>query len=244
MARAIRNEQRNAILNALSPTDFALLQPHLQPMQFPFRHRMQPANRRIRTVYFIESGLGSVVAVSGGERRQAEVAVIGREGMTGLPVVLGADRSPCEIFMQVEGSGQSIDADKLCGAMHQSITLVRCFMRFAYVFSVQSNYTALANAKGTIEERLARWLLMAQDRIGSDVLELTHEFLALMLGVRRAGVTVALQHLEAKAILQTTRGAVTIADRDGLAESANGLYGQPEVEFERLFPAGQPAFSA
>lgn len=243
MPRALENQQRNAILNALPPTDFALLQPHLQSVPLPFRQRMQSANRRIRTVYFIESGLGSVVAIGGGERRQAEVAVIGREGMTGLPLVLGADRSPCEIFMQVEGSGQSIGADQLAKAMDQSITMTRCFLRFAHVFAVQASYTALANAKGTIEERLARWLLMAHDRLGSDTLELTHEFLALMLGVRRAGVTVAVQHFEAKAIIQTARGAVTVIDRDGLEECANGLYGQPEAEFERLFPNGRSAFS-
>ena len=77
---------------------------------------------------------------------------------------------------------------------------------------------------------------MAQDRIGSDVLELTHEFLSLMLGVRRAGVTIALQHFETRAIIYTARGAVTVTDRGGLEECANGLYGQPEAEFERLFP--------
>src|SRR5262245_36743377 len=95
------NKQRNAILNALSPPDLRLLEPHLRPVPLPFRHRMQSANRRVQTVYFLESGLGSVVAVGGG-RRQAEVGVIGREGMTGLPVVLRAERAPCEIFMQVE----------------------------------------------------------------------------------------------------------------------------------------------
>ena len=145
--------------------------------------------------------------------------------------------------MQVEGSGQAIGADQLSGAMEQSVTMVRCFLRFAHVFAVQSSYTALANARGKIEERLARWLLMAQDRIGSDSLELTHEFLALMLGVRRAGVTTALQQLESKAVLQTARGAVTIADREGLEECANGLYGHPEAEFERLFPNGRFAFT-
>jgi CRP-like cAMP-binding protein len=236
MDQVVQNKQRNAILNALSPTDFALLQPHLQFVALPFRHRMQQANRRIKTVYFIESGLGSVVAIGSGERRQAEVGVIGREGMTGLPIVLGAERSPCEIFMQVEGRGQSIDADLLSGAMDQSLTMARCFTRFAHVFAVQASYTALANAQGKIEERLARWLLMAQDRIGSDVLELTHEFLALMLGVRRAGVTEALRQLQCKAVLGTARGVVTIADRGGLEECADGLYGQPETEFERLFP--------
>jgi CRP-like cAMP-binding protein len=240
MAPAPQNAQRNAVLNALSPPDFALLAPHLQSVPLPFRHRMQSANRRIKTVYFIESGLGSVVATGGGQHRQAEVAVIGREGMTGIPVVLGTERSPCEIFMQVEGSGRSIGADQLSEAMDQSGTMARCFLRYAHIYAVQASYTALANAKGKIEERLARWLLMAQDRIGSDVLELTHEFLALMLGVRRAGVTVALQHFEASSI-KTARGAVTIVDRESLEECANGLYGQPEAEFERLFPNGHLA---
>jgi hypothetical protein len=127
MHSAPDNAQRNAILNALSPADYALLQPHLEPAPLPFRHRMQSANRRIHSVYFIESGLGSVVAIGSGERRQAEVAVIGPESMTGLPVVLGAERSPCEIFMQVEGNGQCIAAADLKEAMNQTPP---CFAAF------------------------------------------------------------------------------------------------------------------
>jgi CRP-like cAMP-binding protein len=208
-----------------------MLQPYLQSVALPFRHRLQAANSRIPTIAFIESGLGSVVAI-GGKRRQAEVGVIGREGMTGLPIVLGAERSPCEIC-------QSIDADHLSDAMDRSLTMARCFQRFAHVFAVQASCTALANAQGRVEERLARWLLMAHDRIGSDMLKLTHEFLALMLGVRRAGVTTALRHLEQNAIIDMARGVVTIVDRGRLEECADGLYGQPEAEFERLFPASQ-----
>ena len=215
-----------------------MLQPYLQSVALPFRHRLQAANSRIPTIAFIESGLGSVVAI-GGKRRQAEVGVIGREGMTGLPIVLGAECSPCEIFMQVGGSGQSIDADHLSDAMDRSLTMARCFQRFAHVFAVQASCTALANAQGRVEERLARWRLMAHDRIGSDMLKLTHEFLALMLGVRRAGVTTALRHLEQNAIIDMARGVVTIVDRGRLEECADGLYGQPEAEFERLFPASQ-----
>jgi CRP-like cAMP-binding protein len=187
-------------------------------------------------VYFLESGLGSVVAAGNGERRQAEVAVIGREGMTGLPVVLDAHRAPCDVFMQVEGNGKCISADNFRTSMDQSVTLLRCFLRFAHVFAVQASYTALANAQGTIEERLARWLLMAHDRIESDTLVLTHEFLALMLGTRRAGVTTALGHFERRGVVGTMRGAVTVEDREGLEECANGLYGVPEAEYERLFP--------
>lgn len=229
------NVQRNRILNAMSNSDLALLQPYLEPTPLRFRQRLQTANRQIKDVYFPESGIASVVAVSGGERRQAEVAVVGREGMTGLPVVHGAGRSPCDVFIQVEGGAQRISAEALREVMDQSPSLLRCFLRFAHVFGVQSGWTALANAQGKVEERLARWLLMAQDRIEADELVLTHEFLALMLGVRRAGVTTALQQFERKGVVETARGAVTVRDREGLEECANGLYGVPEAEFERLF---------
>ena len=117
-----RNEQHNRILNALSSSDLALLQPHLEPVPLRFRDRLQSANREVKHAYFPESGLGSVVAIGGGERRQAEVAVVGWEGMTGLPVVLGAGRSPCDIFMQVEGAGQR--AGRQAGAMAEALEAV------------------------------------------------------------------------------------------------------------------------
>jgi CRP-like cAMP-binding protein len=99
---------------------------------------------------------------------------------------------------------------------------------------VQSAWTALANAQGKIEERLSRWLLMAQDRLQSDKLLLTHEFLSIMLGVRRPGVTSALQELESRSLIATARGQITIRDRDG-RRNRQRLYGTPEAEFERLF---------
>lgn len=189
VGQAASNVRRNRILGAISNADLARLQPHLQPTPLKFRQRLQSANRQIRAVYFPESGIASVVSVGGGERRQAEVALIGREGMTGLPVVHGADRSPCDVFIQVEGEGQCISTEQLRQLMEQSPTLLQCFLRYAHVFAVQSGYTALANARGNIEERLARWLLMTRDRVDDDEMVLTHEFIALMLGVRRAGVT-------------------------------------------------------
>ena len=126
-------------------------------------------------------------------------------------------------------------ASLLRGLMEKSPALAAGLMRYAHVFAVQAGHTALANAQGKIEERLARWLLMAHDRL-DDELHLTHEFQSIMLGVRRAGVTTALHQLEKLALISTTRGCVTVLDRHGLEESANGLYGVPEAEFERLFP--------
>jgi CRP-like cAMP-binding protein len=196
---------------------------------------LQQANRRIRAVYFIEAGLASVVAIGGGSRKQAEVTVIGHEGMAGVALLFGADRAPCDVFMQVEGEGQCIEAEDFLEAVDKSPSLLRTLLRYAHVYNVQSAYAALANAHGKLEERLARWLLMAQDRLGGADMPLTHEFLSLMLGVRRAGVSVALEHFEDKGLIGTARGSVTVLDRDGLLENANGLYGQPEAEAERLF---------
>jgi CRP-like cAMP-binding protein len=231
----IRSGLRNRILGSLGKTDFALLQPHLVPVRLRFRQPLQSPNRRVKAAYFPDSGIASLVAIAKGHRSQIEVAVIGCEGMTGLPIVLDTGRSPCEIFVQVEGQGRCIPAHNLESAMESSATLKNVFLKYAHVLDVQASYTALANACGKLEERLARWLLMAQDRIAQDELELTHEFLALMLGVRRAGVTVGLQHFELRGLVATRRGYIVIRDRAGLEESASGLYGAPEAEYERLF---------
>jgi CRP-like cAMP-binding protein len=225
---------RNRVLNALSAEDFKRVQPHLEKVPLKFRQRLQSENRPIKHVYFPESGLASIVAIGGGERRQAEVAVVGHEGMTGLPLVLGVERSPCEVFVQVEGAAHCIAADAMRGLMDRS-SILNVFLRYAHVHAVQAGFTALANARGNIPERLARWLLMARDRLDSDRMLLTHDYLALMLGVRRAGVTGALQDFERRGLISTARGTVTIRSRHGLEVCADGLYGAPEAEFERVF---------
>ena len=229
------NEPRNRLLSCLTCTDLALLQRYLEPVALKFRERLESANRKIKNAYFIEKGIASVVAVANGQHRQAEVAIVGREGMTGLAVVLGADRSPLETYVQVEGEGQCIAAADLRRAMAESGSLAQILLRYAHVFVVQASHSVLANAQGKIEERLARWLLMAHDRMDGNDLYITHEFLAVMLGVRRAGVTTALHQLESRALISMVRGNITIIDREGLEENANGLYGMPEAEFDRLF---------
>jgi CRP-like cAMP-binding protein len=236
MEELVRSGLRNRILASIEEADFALLRPHLVPVTLSFRQRLQAANRRVKAAYFLDGGIASVVAVTTGSHSQAEIAVIGWEGMTGLPIVLGADRSACEVFIQAEGHGHRIAAEDLRNAMNQSPSLVSVLLKYVHVFTVQVGHTALANAHGKVEERLARWLLMAEDRIVKHELLLTQEFLALMLAVGGAGVTMALQHFESRGLVTTGHGSITINDRDGLEESANGLYGVPEAEFERLFP--------
>jgi CRP-like cAMP-binding protein len=224
----------NRLLQSLSPEDFGLLEPHLETVDLPLRQRLELPNKRINHVYFIENGFASVVANGAGEK-SIEVGLIGQEGMTGLAVVMATDRTPHETFMQFAGSGQRIGVADFNRAMEQSAGLRLSVLHYAHTFLVQATYTAAANGRGKIEERLARWLLMAQDRVGATEMTLTHEFLAMMLGVRRPGVTVALNMLESRGLIQVSRGRITIVDRDGLTENANGCYGAPEAEFERLF---------
>ena len=141
--------------------------------------------------------------------------------------MLGNDRSPHENFIQVAGEGSRIHADKLREAMRQSRSLEKAFLKFAHSFLNQTANTAFSNGTATLEERLARWLLMAHDRLDGDE-TLTHEFLSLMLGVRRAGVTVALNYLEHRGVIRLSRSKIVITDRKGLKASANGTYHEPE----------------
>jgi CRP-like cAMP-binding protein len=236
MGRALPADQkiiRNRILAGLSADDFARLRPHLEAADLPVRKMLEGRNRRIDHVWFLESGIASVV-VAAGSQHMVEAGVIGAEGMTGSAVIMAAGRTPNETFMQSGGAGWRIATTDLVSAMDDSALLRSHLFRHAHVFQVQTSFTALANARYKMEERLARWLLMAQDRVGPDI-ALTHEFLALMLGVRRPGVTTAMNELEKRNILRATRGAITIMDRAALEDAANGSYGVPEAEYERLF---------
>ncbi len=226
--------KQNRILAALSNEDFGLLQPSLEPVELQLRQRLESPNRQIGHVYFVEQGFASVVANSFGDRN-IEVGLIGREGMTGLAIVMGTDRSPNETMVQGKGKGVRIAADELRQALARSAAMHTLFLRYAHVFGVQASQTALVNGRAKLEERLARWLLMAHDRIDGDEVALSHEFLAIMLGVRRAGVTVALNQLAKDGVIATQRGSISIIDRKGLEEAAHGSYGTPEAEFRRLF---------
>lgn len=219
---------KNRILSRLSDDDAALLTPDLEPVELALRQVLETPDKPIKHAYFIEYGLASIVAANGHKR--LEVGLIGCEGVTGLAIVLGNDRSLNETFMQVAGQGQRVAADKLRRAIAESRSLERALVGFAYSFMNQTANTALSNGTATLEERLARWLLMANDRLRGDEVPLTHEFLSLMLGVRRAGVTVALHYLEQRALIRLARKQIVITDRKGLKAAANGTYHEPEAK--------------
>jgi len=181
----------------------------------------------------MEAGIASVVAVQPDETR-VEVGLVGCEGMTGIAVVLGDDQSPHSTYIQVAGEAQWIKADQLRKAMMASESLRTLLLKYVQAFMVQTAQTAIANARAHIDQRLARWILMAHDRTRDKALPLTHEFLAVMLGVRRAGVTVALHSFERRGLIATCRGQLTLINRKGIEQVAGSFYGIPEAELKRL----------
>ena len=224
---------RNRLLAALSPKDFSLLQPQFELGTLPVRTRLAEAGTPIEHVYFLEEGIASIVA-STSQGRRIEVGIVGREGLTGIPVLLGTDRIPHESFVQTPGAAVRIKADDLRRAVLASASLHQHLLRYAQALMIQMCQTALANSSHVIEERLARWLLMCHDRMDGDELSTTHEFLSLMLDVRRASVTEALQALEDRGLISTKRGQVIVLDRAKLEDVAGDSYGVPEAEYTRL----------
>jgi CRP-like cAMP-binding protein len=190
-------------------------------------------NRPIEEVCFPETGIASVVAEHPGGRR-IEIGIVGCEGVTGSAVVLGSDRTPHSTYMQVAGEGYRLPVSKLRELISKSAALHGILLKFVQAFMVQTAHTAIANARATLSERLARWLLMAHDRVPGDDLALTHEFLSLMLAVRRPGVTEALKSLEDAGLIQCARGQITLLDRKGIEKIAGSYYGVPEAEYRRL----------
>jgi CRP-like cAMP-binding protein len=228
-----RKPNSNQLLTALTPADLALLQPHLTVVTLKLLQVLEKPNKPIQHIYFMHTGIASVVALQSDAAR-VEIGLIGREGMTGTSVLLGSGQSPHSTYMQAAGSGEQIAADALRVAMQESGTLQRMLLKYVQSFMVQTAHTAIANARAKLPERLARWVLMAQDRIGRETLVLTHEFLGLMLGVRRAGVTESLQDLQRRRLIKAGRGKIVVLDRNGLMRVAGDYYGMPEREYRRL----------
>jgi CRP-like cAMP-binding protein len=224
---------RNLVLGKLPAADLALVAPHLERVELPHRHRLAQADRRIDRIYFLDSGIASVTT-SAPRDKPIEIGMIGREGVTNLPVILGVDRAPSDTFMQIPGAGHAMPAGALRAGMEESVSLARWLLRCAQAFMVQTASTILANGRATLPERLARWLLMAHDRLEGDEVPLTHEFLAIMLGVRRSGVTVALKQFEDEGLVAGERSLVVVLDRTGLEARAGGFYGTAEAELRRL----------
>ena len=214
---------RNKILLSLSDTDYHRLRPHLEFLSLPSHYTLQEARRTLRYAYFLNRGLASVVVSTRGGR-DVEAGVTGNEGFVGAPLAVGLYRSPLCVVMQIGGDGFRISAPDLETALEAMPDLQLKLSRFAVLQGMQTAQTAACNRLHNVGQRLARWLLMSQDRIGRGPLQLTHDFLATMLGTDRPSVTLAAGALQKKRIIRYPRGAVHILNRKKLEDAACACY--------------------
>jgi CRP-like cAMP-binding protein len=223
---------RNRLLKALSPDDFGLLHPYLEPVEFTLREMVVEAGEPIQHAHFIGDGIVSLLAKLPHDR--IEIGMMGREGMTNVAAAFGAERSPHAMMCQADGQGLRISAGDLRSVVQQSPSLSGLLGRYLYYLTIQAGQTAYANASMNVEARLARWVLMTHDRVDGFELSLTHDFLAMMLGVRRPGVTTATHVLEGAGMIRAERGRIIVLNREKLEELADDAYGLAEAEYERL----------
>jgi CRP-like cAMP-binding protein len=210
---------QNRLLAAISAEELERLTPHFQTIPLVFKETLFEAGDRTEFIYFPLSGMISLVA-STESGSFIEVGIIGKEGMTGVPVVLGDDISSLLGVVQAPGSALKLSATILKEEVQRHGELYSVLLRYTRFVLAQATQSAVCNRLHSLDQRFARWLLGVRDRVGADTFPMTHEFLAYMLGVRRAGVTVAAKGFQQAGIIRYARGQMTILDVDGLEASA------------------------
>jgi CRP-like cAMP-binding protein len=225
---------RNAILSRLSTERLTKLRPHLRPIELEIKQDIFQPNQPIRKAYFVETGMISVVSIME-DGRGIEVGTIGREGIAGGFVLLGAESVPYKYFVQIAGSAHVVDAGVLKDFADGDTALRDLILRGHVAFQTQTMQSVACNGLHSITQRCCRWLLMSQDRINGDAVPLTHEFLALMLGVRRASVSEVLQPLQDRGWIRSNRGTIVILDRKSLESGSCECYQLIAAEQKKLF---------
>jgi CRP-like cAMP-binding protein len=223
---------RNLLLDALPSEDYERLRERLEPVALPAGMPIYEANEPITHVYFVTSGIISMVTAM--QEGTVEVGVTGCEGMAGIPIVLYADSMPTRAFVQVEGDALRLSAQELRDAMDESPTLRRLLSRYALALFDQAAQSVACNRLHSLEERCARWLLMTHDRVRSDVMPLKQTFLAEMLGVHRPAVTVAAGTLQRAGMITYARGKMRILDREALEGASCACYRIIKRSMEQL----------
>lgn len=231
--RKISEAHANRLLGLLPLKDYQRLRPNLHRIPLEYKQSLYRANKPIEFIYFIETGVGSLVnTMKNGDA--AEVGTIGNEGLVGLPIVLGDNRAPTNVYVQVPGSGLRIRASLFEKELAQSKSMRTVMLHYSHAFFNQVAQSAACNHYHSLQQRCCRWLLMTHDRMQSDDFLLTQEFLAMMLGVQRTGVTAAAGALQRAGLIRYRRGDVTIIDRRGLERRSCECYNVSKMEFDRL----------
>ena len=213
----------NKILLSIPDAEFELIGPHLEFLDLPGRLNLHEPNEKQLYVYFLNRGLASIV-VSMRDEREVEAGVVGCEGAVGTALAVGLDRSPLRVIVQIEGHGFRIAARALQATLQSTPELQMRLNRYAVLQGMQVAQTAACNRLHEVQQRLARWLLMAHDRVGTRSLPLTHDFLAIMLGTDRPTVTLAAGALQQDKAIQYGRASVNVLDREKLESSACECY--------------------
>src|SRR5450756_1551499 len=214
----------NIILLSISDSDYSSLRPHLEYVSLPNHLVLHEAGGKLEFAYFPNRGLISLVVVMK-DGKTAEAGIVGNEGFTGTPAAVGLSKSPLQAVVQITGDGFRVEVGALQNTLESAPHLQSMLSRYAAIRSMQVAQTAACNRLHDIEQRLARWLLLTQDRVASESLPITHDFLATMLGTDRPSVSLAAGVLQNKKLIEYTRGAVKIVNRKTLEDSACECYG-------------------
>jgi CRP-like cAMP-binding protein len=214
---------RNKILLALPKNEHDAIFPKLEFVSLSLGTVLTVKNAPIKFAYFVNAGLASVLTVMA-NNKSAEVGLCGKEGVVGLPLTVGFATSSTQALVQVSGSAFRTSAEHFVVALRQCPSLAIALQRFSQEMGLQAAQLAACNLLHETDERLARWLLMAQDRVGNESIPFTHDALSLMLGTRRATVTVAAGILQKAGVITYKRGVVTIEDRTLLEEASCECY--------------------
>lgn len=224
---------RNRLLAAIPAEAYETLRARLEPVALKRGDVLIASNEPFTHVSFVESGIVSAVA-NMAEDRRIEIGLVGYEGFVGAPLLLDVDRSPHESFVQMEATVLRLPNPDLLEVLDQHPTVRSMLLRYVHVFQIQTAQTALSNGSYSLEERLARWLLMCHDRVEGDEFPITHEFLSIMLGVRRPGVTTTIHVLEGAGMIRARRSRIEVVSRSKLEAAAGDSYGVAESEYRRL----------
>jgi CRP-like cAMP-binding protein len=227
------NGHANRLLDLLPAKDYQSLHPHLERVPLTYKQSLYKALKPAAFVYFIEAGVGSLVnTMANGDA--SEVGTVGNEGVVGLPLLLGDERAPTSLYIQVPGVGLRMKAALFKQELARSASMRVVMLHYAHAFFNQVAQSAACNQFHTLQQRCCRWMLMTHDRMHADEFLLTQEFLAMMLGVQRTGVSVAASALQRAGLIRYVRGNVSVLDRRGLEKRSCECYGVSKKEFDRL----------